>query len=356
MGANAKAKKGKLPTLSFNSTRRMGIEIEINAMDGQNRPEGRRDDPVGMEILMNEVGKHVEEGVQKSGYQHTQGNATWVVKPDSSCGMEVVSPPIKGSLGVTKVVRLVDAFRKNPEIKADRRCSLHAHVEVKDLSQEQIAAVIAWWIKCEPVIMDAMPSIRKRNKYCQFLGLLPLFQVDTVYPPAEIIERVGKVKYYSINAYMMLQTGYERMTLEFRVGEHEMCKQPYLVKNWLRFVLHFIEMAAAAGLPKNYEPGDRWSGLCWLEPEDVFDFLGFGNNPPKYELSNGLVQVRDWFLARLMVHQAKHAEPGLPRYIAHRQVQEMAARFLADGHEINPDRTLHPEDLETALYDESLRF
>lgn len=347
---------GKLPTLSFCSTRRMGIEIEVNSTDGLGRPEGRREEPAGIDMLMHEVAKNVEEGCVKSGYMHTEKNPTWVVKPDSSCGLEVVSPPLKGSLGVTKVVKLVDSFRMNEQIKADRRCSLHAHVEVADLTRQQIAAVVAWWLKCEAVIMDAMPSIRKRNKYCQFLGLLPLFQVENNYTADEIIDRVGKVKYFSINAFMMVQGGFERMTLEFRVGENEMCKQPFLVKNWLRFILHFVEMAAQAGMPKPYDPGDRWSGLCWLEPEDVFSLLGFWNEPQKYELSNGLCQVRDWFLARLLTYQAKHNEPGLPRTIAHRQVQELAGKFAAAGIEVNPELMLHPANLETALYDESLKF
>ncbi len=50
-------------------------------------------------------------------------------------------------------------------------------------------------------------------------------------------------------------------------------------------------------LPSRYESGNQWSSLLWLNPKDVFSLLKFDG-----ELSEGLRQVRDWFLRRLLAN------------------------------------------------------
>lgn len=350
-------RKPKLSTLSFCSNRRFGVEIELNALDKKNRPEdGKR--PAGIEMVAHEVAKYCEEGVEIKDWEHTQKNEKWIVKPDSSCGIEVVTPPMKGWKGLLKVCRVVEGLALNKEVEADHRCSVHVHIEVADLSKEQLAAVIAHWIKCEPVFLDAMPHERKRNRYCQIIAFSTSIQHDSVLTPDQLIDEIGDVKYYSLNTNQMKKSNYERKTIEIRIAEASGCKDAYLIKNWIRLLIHFVEMAKELPVPVPYDENKPpiSNSFLWLDPEDVLTILGFNNNPAKYELSNGLTQTRNWFLARLKKYLSPHTEPGMPRYIPWKQLQDILARFSAEGVEINCEEHLSPVDLTTAIYSENYKF
>lgn len=354
----AASKKKKIPALSFNSNRRFGIEIELNAFDKRSRPlEGKR--VAGIETIAREVGKFCEQGVEIREYEHTQKNDKWVVKPDSSCGLEVVTPPTKGWRGLLGAVRVVEGLSKNPQVEADHRCSVHIHVEVADLTDEQLASVICHYIKCEPVFMDSVPPERKRNRYCQYIGLSNKFQHNTMLPPAKWTEEIGDVKYYSLNCNQMrkamAQGNNDRKTVEFRIGEAAGCKNPFFIKNWVRLLIHFIEMCKMRPIPHEYEEGKPplTNGLLWLDPEDVLTVLGFA--PGQYELSNGLTQLRNWFLARLQKHMTPHPKSGLPRSVAYKQLQEIIAAYKDQGVEIGEQHLL-PNDLMEQLYSESYKY
>ena len=157
-----------------------------------------------------------------------------------------------------------------------------------------LGIVMAYWIKCESVFLDSVPVNRKRNRYCQCIGLCDLFDHNTQYGPKDIVRSLGQQKYYTVNTYHLCQN--RRPTVEFRIVESEGCLDPYLVKNWIRLLIHFVEVAKRHQMPRPYVQGDKWSSLLWLDPEDVMGFLGFNGG---YELSRGMEQTRNWFLARL---------------------------------------------------------
>lgn len=335
-----------LPQLSFSSHRRFGVELEVNAFDGLNRPPNGKKYPTGIEDVSVVVAENTEEGCRIEGYQHTEKNDQWVLKMDSSCGMEVVSPPLKGWEGISKVCKVAKAFNEEPKIKSDERCSVHIHVEVADLTETELASVLIHWVKCEPCFMDAMPLERKRNRYCQFIGLMPIFQHDDDVEPKKIITDLGTVKYYSVNTNQMV-LGSHRKTIEFRVIEGDGSRNPYLLKNWIRLIIHFVEMTKKLPLPSRYKEGDRWSSYLWLEPEDILTILGFNNN---YELSKGLTQTRNWLIARWAKNLSKHQNPGLPRYVAWKQVQDILKNFGVTEQELEPD------NLDKVLFCENLRY
>lgn len=282
--------------LSITSLRRFGAEIEINAFDLLNRPLGYSEGklPAGIHYVGNLVHKTTNSNVTIHKWGNDHYNDNWVIKPDASCGMEVCTPVLKGWKGVLEVCRVVDAFKNDSKITADSRCSFHVHVDVSNLSEEQLAAVLSWWIKCEPVFMDSVPYGRKKNQYCQFIGLTDLLNVeDGLLYPSGLISRLGACKYYTINTYHYVNK--KRKTIEFRIMESQCCRNSLMAKNWIRLLLHFVEMAVKNGLPSDYTKGDKWSGYCWLDPNDVFEFLGFDD-----EISDGLQQIRDWFINRLV--------------------------------------------------------
>lgn len=341
--------------LSFRSDRCFGVELEILAADGRNRPEGGEDfKPEGADYVTALVKKNADEGVEWRCYEHTDENNCWVIKPDSSCGLEICSPIYRNWRGINKVCKVVDAFRKDPNIIVDQRCSVHVHVEVADLSLVQVASVIAHWVKCDAVFLDMVPNHRKMNRYCQFLAMHDIFDTDIYMSPEDIILAVGDVKYYTMNTHQWQRSDGKRKTLEFRIIEGEGCKDPFLIKNWLRLLLHFVEMTARRPVPPPYVKGNPWSWVCLLDPEDVFKLLGFAVN--QYELSNGLTQTRNWMLARLLRYMTPDVKGG-PRWKAYEELNKMVNNLQkAENKLFRFEEHLSPSDLQEALYADNLRF
>jgi hypothetical protein len=351
MGTPIKKQRTGKPYLSFGSDRRFGIELELLAFDGKNRPDqGQK--PAGIAEVGMLVADNATEGADIRDWEHTNNNEVWVIKPDSSCGMEVCTPIYKGWTGLKKCMDVVAALGRDSRIKVDQRCSVHLHVEVADMEAPDIANVIAHWFKVEPIFMDSVPPTRKRNRYCQFMGLTNLLQHDQRITPGDMIKRVGNVKYYSLNTNQYLRNS--RKTIEFRIIEGDGVKDPYLIKNWTRLIIHFIEMARKRPFPGPYDPNDPFSSFTWLDTEDVFRLLGFSDNPVEYDLSPGLEETRNWFLARLQKHMSKDEETGV-RYHAYHELQNILRRFADAGTEITPEKHLTPSDLKDALYNEETR-
>lgn len=278
--------------------RRFGVEVELNTLSGEIR-KNKYEVPDGADIIGGIVHKATGDMVEVQDYGHNYNNDNWVVKHDGSCGLEVCTPVLKGWRGLKKLVTVVDAF-KAAKLSADKRCSLHVHVNIGDLNEVQLASVIAWYIKCEHVFMDSVPSSRKVNRYCQMIGMTDLFEENSHIDAFQILHKVSSVKYFSLNAFHFVQGGAfskdntRKKTIEFRIGENEMCLNPFDVKNWVRLLLHFVETTKRRSLPRRYSKGDQWTGLVWLEPRDAFELLGF-NEP----LSDGMKQVRNWFAGRI---------------------------------------------------------
>lgn len=318
--------------------RRFGVEVELNTLDGivKKLDEDKKEIPLGAEMIAHIIRTTLNRRVEIHGWHPTHNNDEWIVKPDSSCGIEVCTPILKGWTGLRSLLQVIQAFSRS-EVKADRRCSMHVHVNIADLKLEQLASVLAYYIKCEHVLFDSLPLCRKNNRYCQFVGMSDLFSHETPMDPEEIISRVSQVKYYSVNAYHFLKGGgytwrnHRKQTLEFRVAENEACLDPFFTKNWVRLLLHFVEMTKGLPLPVNYREGDPWSGLLWLSPRDVFKVLKFDE-----PMSDGLKQVRDWFMGRIY-RNGFDVQGDVPsiwtnkgRSVARAEFMEMAKEHWAD--------------------------
>jgi len=154
--------------------------------------------------------------------------------------------------------------------------------------------------------MDAMVEPRKCNRYCKPIGLCDLFQADIEYDPYFLVENLADEKYFSVNTFHLAKE--KRKTIEFRFMGHEGCINAFTAKNWIRLLLHFVETATTNEYPAPYQEGNAWSSLCWLDPVDVYNFLGFNN--PQY-LSAGLKQVRNWFTYRLISNARTYKLPGI---------------------------------------------
>lgn len=299
--------------LNCRNRRRFGVEVELNTSDGIVRKvdDEAGENPLGIELVATSINRSIQKPVEVSGWHHTHNNNNWVVKPDSSCGIEVCSPILKGWRGLSQLLKVVQGFRKD-RLSSDNRCSLHVHLNISDMNMDQLASVVAWYIKCEHIFMDSVPSSRKMNRYCQAIGMTSLFPHNYRIIPEDLLLRVSTMKYYSINAYHFMKgggfstTNNRKETLESRIAESTACLNPYFVKNWVRLLLHFVEMTKDRPLPDPYKEGDRWSGLLWLDPPDMFEILGFDK-----PLSPGLDQVRRWFISRIYANGYNTGLPGI---------------------------------------------
>ncbi|RDJ35354.1 MAG: hypothetical protein DWQ19_11100 [Crenarchaeota archaeon] len=301
--------------LSFSYDRRFGVEMEMNAFDLRDfktHPLNNKNHEMPEGIL--EVANHIHtmtgNNVEVKGWHSTHNNKNWVIKPDSSCGMELCSPVSKGWPGLKNICQVAESLRSLRCLSIDDRCSLHLHVDVADCDRKQIANILTYWVKCESVFLDSVPNYRKRNQFCQCIGMTDLFDVNTPWNSDQIIRALGNNKYYTANCYHYFKKSDSgRASIEFRIIENYGCVDPYLIKNWIRLIVHFVECARKASIPSEYMPHDPWSGFCWLDPEDVMRFLGFLDNNP---LSKGMEQTRNWFLARLYNNISSKERVELP--------------------------------------------
>ena len=315
--------------MNLNILRRFGAEIEINAFDGRNRPSSSSESnlPDGIYAVSNIVHEATGKTVKIHKWAYDHNNMAWIIKPDSSCGIEICSPVLKGWLGVMEIARVVKALGEDARVLADDRCSFHVHIDISDLSEKEVATIITWWVKCEPVFIDSVPFTRKRNQYCQLLAQSEGFErvEDDFIPNESLIRKLGFCKYFTINTYHYYNN--KRKTIEFRIMDGECCVNPVMSKNWIRLLLHFVETSLRVGMPDSYRPNDRWSGYCWLDPRDVFAFLSF-DSP---NLSEGMRQICDWFLCRLEENCKDALDDGVTgfraRHPAMLQIEQMAHDF-----------------------------
>ena len=291
--------------IEFNSNRPFGVEFEINSFDNRDfikNPLNRklRELPLGIYEVGDLILQELNEKVFISSWTHTHDNTAWIVKTDSSCGIEICSPVSKvfnynkkfGSLN--SACKVCDLLSKDKRIICNEKCSFHVHIEVKDCSEDVISKILKYWIKFESVFLDSVPEDRKLNKYCECIGLSNLFRADEYYSSSEIIKKLGEHKYYTVNCFHLFKG--KRKTLEFRIAENTACLNNFFVKNWVKLLIHFVESAILAQDIEKYKENDYKTGLCWLDLFDLLDFLKLSDN---YDISTELKEVRNWFLSRI---------------------------------------------------------
>ena len=339
-----------LDIIACNSDRRFGVEIELNAFDGRDLnavPLERGELPEGIHSVAATLAEIFKERVEVRKWWHTDNNDCWIVKVDISCGIEVCAPVSRGKYGLDRICRAVDALKLSPQVQADERCAAHVHVEVSDCDDERLASILAHWAKCEAVFLDSVPANRKNNRFCQCIGMCPEFQHNDPIEPDKLITKMGQHKYFTANVYQKTQRG-NRKTVEFRIVGNEGCLDSYLLKNWVRLLLHFVEVTKDKPLPRPYAHGDRWSSLLWLEPRDVMGLLGFTGG---CKLSGGMQQVRNWFYARIWTNLLS-SNYGIWSSAARRVAKKQMDEIISDAG-LSPEELmecLHPANRNEAVY------
>jgi hypothetical protein len=258
---------------------RFGVEIELDATDGRDfaaKPLIYGEMPAGYDRVVRIV-SGLDMEIQHHGWKHNHNNSVWICKPDSSCGMELCSPVMDES-EMSDLVRVMDALAADASLTSGPNCSLHVHVDVSDLvdgipeSSASLCSVLAWWVKCEPFILESVPEARRNSRFCRCIGMTDLFDHEERVVPCLAVSKL-RDKYLSLNTHHLVAR--KRNSIEFRVLEGT--KDSSLVSSWVDFVLNFVRRASSVGPPDNY----RWAS--------VEEFAGLVGDGPHKEWIRGRI-------------------------------------------------------------------
>lgn len=248
---------------------RFGVEIEMDATDGRDfavRPLVYGEMPAGYDRVVSIV-NGLDMEIQSHGWKHNHNNSVWICKPDSSCGMELCSPVMDES-EIGDFVRVMDALAADHALTSGPRCSLHVHVDVSDMvegipeSSGSLCSVLAWWVKCEPFMMESVPEARRNSRFCRCIGLTDLFDHEERVVPCLAVSKL-RDKYLSLNTHHLVAR--KRNSIEFRLLEGT--KDSSLASSWVEFILNFVRRSSSAGIPENYR---------WCSAEEFAELVGEG--------------------------------------------------------------------------------
>lgn len=173
----------------------------------------------------------------------------WKVIKDGSLrkGTEFIfSVPHKGAnitAALDKMQTFIDAFSyRNEPIKITDRCSVHVHLDVRDLDNEEVSNFVLLYIFVERVLFLTIDSGRVKNNYCK-----PLTNSAFKYILSELIKK-GNDEYDSIERFVRAIREqcdkYSALNIlpvstygsvEFR--HHQGTKDMAEVKRWINIIL-----------------------------------------------------------------------------------------------------------------------
>jgi len=216
--------------------RTFGVELEVIA------PAGRHATLWGR-IHSNLMGIGID--ARQSGSHLASDYSRWQLKHDGSVrnaenqgGCEVVSPILQGEAGLEALRSVCNAVQ-TADATVNRTCGMHVHVDVRDLSIDQIRNVLKAYGKFQDEINTILPISRRSNQYCRRLwsSLTEanyLQRLDACTTVGQMYQ-ISNTRYMVINLRRFVETG----TIEFRQhsGTVEADKAVY----WARWCLAFVQ-------------------------------------------------------------------------------------------------------------------
>ncbi len=192
---------------------------------------------------------------------------------DGSCGDEAVTAPIAGDYIEKCVSALGEAFKQG-SVVADNRCSIHVHVDAKDIYWIDMYRLLTLYSKLEPILYLIAGQDRLANQYCKPCGVDYLNALnrrdskeaimrvafglnDDNYGSARETQRGkpgkkanGRYKGLNICPWLAGRTkavnGSRAMvpdtTIEFRI--HKNTLDPIRVSSWAKLCVHLIDWVA----------------------------------------------------------------------------------------------------------------
>jgi len=301
---------GDVRYLLFATKRKFGVEIEVTNHLAKAK--------------LAEFVKAVDPGREckvSNANDKDYGNNYWKIKHDGSikdnefnAGSELSSFVASGVNDIALIGKVVGKFR-DEGVKVNDKCAVHVHAEVADFNKQQLAKVVAYWMKIEPVLLQAVPKRRRTSEYCvplrQFFKAMKLDNLSyhavefwrKVCPPYHD-DKHRRVTFNICNVCSAWRPNYDydeyyppgevkqRKTVELRLPEGSV--DPHDVMNWIKFFVRFVNLGKNKTSP---------SDLSVMGLKDTLRFLGLhGTDDSPVILSKGLWGLKAWLLERLLEH------------------------------------------------------
>jgi hypothetical protein len=248
-----------LRILPLPETQKFGIELELTSpmhMDAQRIASYLEE----QRVVSVEVAGSYSEGLRHSNF--------WKIVPDSSiycspnlpgCNkFELVSPILVGGNGLQSVNRVVSAL-SNLQLQVNKSMGFHVHVDVSELSLQELIKVCQNFIKYEDIIDTFMPPSRRSDSpECDqyFRSNKEGLHQDTNKQRHYALKACGDVaslarkmnregRYYKLNLQNLV-TG-RQPTLEFR--QHSATINYNKIGAWVRFCVALVRNSARLPSP-----------------------------------------------------------------------------------------------------------
>lgn len=183
----------------------------------------------------------------------------WNIVRDNSLrnGVEFIFNGPKKGAGIVEALGDMDLFfskfrRNNMPVRSSDRCSIHVHVDVRDLDESQLNRLIMLYMLVERILFAYVSPSRLKNNYCRpvtdssFKHILDSINTKSdpfVFSDAVSIIRTNCDKYSALNLLPIQNFG----TVEFR--HHQGTSDMNEVLDWVNILLS-IKLAS------NYDPSD----------------------------------------------------------------------------------------------------
>jgi hypothetical protein len=298
--------KEKVEYREFTPKRKFGVEIEVSAH-------------ISREALKEKIRTVdlIREIVVSDRYVQDYNNNYWHVKFDRSCsdidfpyGWEISSYVASSVDDLTMICKVTDCLRKGG-VKANDNCAVHVHVDASDYTIEELASLVANWIKMEKIIKEAVPRRRITGVYSKLLShhYRGVLSVNCSYEPVAFYNLIlprpradGRWRLSDRRLALNLTNWVDchlrnnqiRKTIELRLPEGSL--EPNNVKNWIVLFVHFISFCKRVKFPKV---------LTAYELVDTLIHFGIHNKNPMI-VDSYLWEAKVWFLNRVIKYSSNN--------------------------------------------------
>lgn len=177
------------------------------------------------------------------------------------CGLEAVSPILKGKNGFQQVADMVRAIKETGGA-VDRTCGLHVHHDARDMSPEAIAYMLDLYLSNQSEIDSMLAPSRRasaNNQWCQ--GYDAQEREGLVQAAKDRRNFSYWNRYKTVNVTSYPKYG----SIEFR--QHQGTLNLQKIENWVRFGQAIVEASIKHADEKAFKAEDLQDLLSWLVKE-----------------------------------------------------------------------------------------
>jgi hypothetical protein len=155
------------------------------------------------------------------------------------CGLELVSPILKGQEGMEQLKKVCQAM-KMAGARINKTCGLHVHHDAQDFETAEFKNLIKIYIRFESVIDSLVSKSRRENnnRYCRGLSHINIKDVTKATEYFQLYNLLES-RYRKLNIFSYATHG----TVEFR--QHQGTIEYEKIANWVKLTQAMVERAAA---------------------------------------------------------------------------------------------------------------